>query len=301
MRIGSLCMLLALSVCLSQCSIRSIAVQQMGELVAKGVPAFEKDDDLELIAQALPGNIKLLEAMLENDPSNKDIPVILAQMYASYTFAFLEGELENPKTKNKEAIKERVNKFYKRAIGYGERAIKSRSSSCEKSLATLGDLETCLAKLGRDDVPALYWYGFSLATYINQNMDSMGALAEGPKMEKLMNRIVQLDETYNFGTAHLFLMLYYGSRPPMMGGNFAKAEEHYKAIQKIAGPQFLLADVFRARYVLVQQQDKEGFEKSLKAAIAAKAESSQDSRYALYNSLAKSRAKLYLNSVEEYF
>ncbi len=301
MRRWSLLLLTGLSLLATNCSVRSIAVQQMGELVAAGVPAFEKDDDLELISQALPGNIKLLEAMLESDPKNKDIPAILSQMYASYTFAFLEGNLENPKFQGKDALKERVNRLYKRAIGYGERSLKARSSGCEKGLTVVAELDSCLSKLDKDDVPALYWYGFALAAYINQNMDSMAALAEGPKMEKIMSRVVTLDENYNFGTSHLFLMLYYGARPAMMGGSFAKAETHYKALQKIAGPQFLLADVFRARFVLVQQQDRDGFEKSLKAVLASTPQQDQESRLNLYNSLAKSRAKLYLTSVDEYF
>lgn len=301
MRFLSLLVLVATSLSLSNCSLKTMAVQQMGELVADGVPAFEKDEDLELIRDAIPANLKLLEAMLESDPGNQKIPAILSQMYASYGFAFLEADLETPGVGDKERLKERINRFYERGQRYGERALIGSNKKCEQGLKTISELDACLSGLGKDDVPALYWYGFNLAAYMNRNLNSMAALAQGPKMEKVMQRVLALNESYNFGSAHLFLMLYYGGRSAMMGGNAQKGETHYKAIQKLAGNDFLLADVFYARYVLVQNDDREGFEKMLKAVIARKVDTDKAPQLQLYNSLAKSRAKLYLNSVDELF
>lgn len=301
MRFPSLLVLLTTSLLLSNCSLRSMAVQQMGELVASGVPAFEKDDDLELIKQALPANIKLLEAMLESDPDNQQILALLAQMYASYTFAFVEAELETPGAGDKAYLKERINRLYQRGMQYGERALIQEDKRCEKGLKVIAELDACLSEVGKSGVPALYWYGFNVAAFLNRNMNSMAALAQGPKMEKVMERVIALDESFNFGTAHLFLMLYYGARPPMMGGNFEKADGHYKAIQKISGSDFLLADVFKARYISVQKQDQGEFEKTLKAVLAKNPDPDKAPQLRLYNSLAKARAKLYLNSVEDLF
>ncbi len=301
MRFLSLLVLLTTSVSLSNCSIKTIAVEQMGELVADGVPAFEKDEDLDLIRDSIPANLKLLEAMLESDPENGKIPAILSQMYASYSFAFLEADLETPGVGNKAKLKERINRFYERGQQYAERALTASNKKCEQGLKVLAELDSCLSGLGKDDVPALYWYGFNIAAYMNRNLDSMAALSQGPKMEKVMNRVIALNESYNFGSAHLFLMLYYGGRSAMMGGNATKGDSHYQAIQKLGGSDFLLADVFYARYVLVQKDDREGFEKMLKAAIAKNVDSNKAPQLRLYNSLAKSRANLYLNSVDDLF
>lgn len=301
MRFLSLLVLLTTSFSLSNCSIKTMAVQQMGELVADGVPAFEKDEDLELIRDAIPANLKLLEAMLESDPENGKIPAILSQMYASYGFAFLEGDLETPGVGDKAKLKERINRFYQRGQQYGERALIASNKKCEQGLKVIADLDSCLSGLDKDAVPALYWYGFNVAAYMNRNLNSMAALAQGPKMEKVMQRAIALDESYNFGSAHLFLMLYYGARSAMMGGNIEKADAHYKAIQKLSGSDFLLADTFYARYVMVQKQDREGFQKMLKAVEAKTVDTDKTPQLRLYNSLAKSRAKLYLNSVEDFF
>ena len=286
---------------INSCSIRSVAVQQMGELVAFGVPAFEKDEDLTLLRDALPANIKLLEAMLESDLENQQLLTLLAQMYASYTFGFLEADLETPGLGDKPALKERINRLYLRGIRYGERALQASSSNCEKGLKVIIELDPCLQAMSKTDVPSLFWYGFNIAAYLNRNLNSMAALAQAPKVEKVMDRVLALDETYNFGSAHLFLMVFYGARPPMMGGNFEKADDHYQALKKLNGEDFLLADVFRARYIMVQKQEQEAFEKTLKAVLSKNPDTEKAPRMALYNSLAKTRAKLYLNSVEELF
>ena len=110
MRLPNLLLLTSLCLTVSNCSLRSMAVQQMGELIVTGIPAFEKDDDIELVKQALPANIKLLEVMLESDPENIKIQTLLSQMYASYTFAFVESELEAPGVGDKALLKERVNR-----------------------------------------------------------------------------------------------------------------------------------------------------------------------------------------------
>ncbi|MCX6129370.1 MAG: TRAP transporter TatT component family protein [Proteobacteria bacterium] len=290
-----------LLLCLSNCSIRSMAVQQMAELVNAGVPAFEKDDDLTLIREAIPANIKLLEAMLESDPENQELLTILTQLYASYTFGFIEADFETPGLGDKAMLKDRINRFYLRGIRYGERALLASSASCEQGLKVLTQLDPCLRAMGKADIASLFWYGFNLAAHLNRNLNSMAALAQAPKIEKVMERVLALDESYNFGSAHLFLMAFYGGRSPMMGGNFGKAEEHYQALRRLNGENFLLADVFRARYLLVQKQDQKGFEKTLQEVLTKNPELDKVPRLQLYNSLAKTRAKLYLRSVEDLF
>ena len=301
MRFSIFFRLAALSLLLTQCSIRTMAIREVGDLVADGVPAFERDDDPDLIRDALPANIKLLEAMLESDPENRQLLTLLAQMYASYTFGFVEPELDKPQNPLKTQIRERLNRLYLRGMAYGERALIAAESSCAEGLKVSTGIDACLNKLDKDDVPALFWYGFNVAAYVNRNFNSVSALALGVNIEKSMQRVVALQEDFNFGCAHVLLMAYFGSRSPMMGGSAEKAKEHYEKVQAITEKQFWLADVFYARYVLVQNDDQAGFEALLKAVGEKKAETVTNPRMALYNSLAKTRAKMYLNAVDDLF
>ena len=59
---------LAAFIPLSGCSLRSIALHETVRIMENGIPAFEKDADIDMVRQALPAHIKLLEAILESAP-----------------------------------------------------------------------------------------------------------------------------------------------------------------------------------------------------------------------------------------
>ena len=66
---------------------------------------------------------------------------------------------------------------------------------------------------------------------------------------QVMERVIELDHAYHHGGAHLFLMAFYGSRSPMMGGDQKRADYHYQQLKKIAGDDYLLADLIYARFL----------------------------------------------------
>ena len=87
-------LLLALVVTLGACSPRKIAVREITAIAADGMTALEQDDDLDMLAQALPANIKLLEMVLASSPDDAELLTLLARGYGSYNFMILEPEFE---------------------------------------------------------------------------------------------------------------------------------------------------------------------------------------------------------------
>lgn len=300
-RMANLSILALFGVFLCQCSIRTMAIREVTDVVQAGVPAFERDDDLELIKDSMPANIKLLEAMLESDPENITLLTLLSQMYGSYTFGFVDPLLDEPEIKQEDLTRARVNRLLTRGIEYGEKALRLSEKACEKSIKVATEVQSCFDALTRDDVPALFWYGFNVAAYINRNLDSVAALGQGVFVEKAMQRIIALQEDYMFGSAHLLLMAYYGSRSPMMGGSAEKAKQHYDRIQTMNQKKFILADVYYARYALVQQNNRAEFEKLLSPLLKPTSQATEPSKLRLYNELAKIRAQLYLKSIDDLF
>ncbi|GAG59489.1 unnamed protein product, partial [marine sediment metagenome] len=53
------------------------------------------------------------------------------------------------------------------------------------------------------------------------NLDNPRAIFDLPKVEALMKRVLELDETYYFAGAHLFFGSLFAARPAMFGGNAA--------------------------------------------------------------------------------
>jgi hypothetical protein len=301
MRMANFSILALFAILLSQCSLRSMAIQEVTDIVQAGVPAFERDDDLELIQEAMPANIKLLEAMLESDPDNTKLLALLAQMYGSYTFGFIDPLLDQSDLKQEDLVRARVNRLFSRGVAYGEKALRLADKACDTSIKVATEVDNCFKALSREDVPALFWYGFNLAAYINRNLDNVGALGQGVFVEKAMQRIIALQEDYMFGSAHLLLLAYYGSRPPMMGGSAEKAKQHFDRIQALTDKKFKLADVYYARYVLVQQNNRAEFEKLLKPLLEPTAQPAEPSSLRLYNELAKTRAQVYLKGIDDLF
>ncbi|MBP1649251.1 MAG: transporter T-component, partial [Bacteroidetes bacterium] len=93
--------------------IQGIAVSTVGNIVGDGFTAITGESDLDFAEKALPGNIKLLEVMLQNDPDNTQLLVLTSQGYSSYALAYLEDSLQD-----------RAREFYVRGRDFGLRILR---------------------------------------------------------------------------------------------------------------------------------------------------------------------------------
>lgn len=310
-----LCCIFTVSLC--SCSVRKMIINEVAGIVGNGISAFEQDDDLDMLEKAFPGNIKLIEAFLENSPDNYRLLVLLSRFYASYTFIFFEGKWEEATLKgyvpNKEkpdektsdqgnvrlaALKETVNRYYLKGADYAMRALEVNHGQSRDQLKKVASQNWFFEKLTKDDVPALFWYGFNTGAYVNLNRDSIKAISKAHLAEKAMKRVLELDPAYYHGGAHLFLLAYYASRSPMMGGNPEVALSHYKKLKDLTGDSFLLADLYYARFYLYQKQERKKFKEVMTGIVQY---SKTRKTYLLYNKVAADRAKVYLEVMDQLF
>ena len=297
----------SISLATMACSPKPLIVSQIADLVDHGMTAYERDEDLELMEKAFPANIKLLETVLANSPDDRQLLTMLSRMYASYAFGFVETRLEettylvdpsNSRAHEMDVLKEQVNRYYEKSVGYALMALEKSAPGATDAFRKVNTITPYLDKLGRGDVAPLFWYGFSLGAWVNRNLDSVRAVSQAHVARKVMERVLELDPVHNHGGAHLFLLAYFGSRPPMMGGSQDKALVHYQQLKTIAGDNFLLPDLFYGRFCLHQQQDREGFIDMMQRIIDHPA---GENDVALYNAIAGRRAAAYLNAVDTLF
>jgi hypothetical protein len=289
------------------CSPKTLIVRQMTDMVDSGVTAFEHDSDLDLTEKAIPANIKLLEAMLANSPDDRRLTTLIARMYGSYGFGFLETRFERafytdsqkgPDEPDIDALKDQLNHTYEKGMNYALDALEQGVPGARTALAKVAAIDPYLERLDMDDVAPLFWYGFNLGAWVNRNLDSIRAVSRAHVARKVMERVIELDPGYNSGGAHLFLLAYFGSRPPMMGGSQEKAGDHYRQLRQIAGEDYLLADLFYGRFCLHQQQDREEFVATMQRIADYPV---KDGELALYNAIAAQRAGIYLAAVDRLF
>ncbi len=288
------------------CSTRQLAVREFSAVLQNAVDRFEQDEDLALIEAAFPANIKLAEALLAESPEDDRLRILLARLYGSYAFAFAERDLEEeallpgrrPPAARSEAPEEAVRRYYRKGADYALAALEARHPGCAVQLADVAESDTCFARLGEADLPALFWYGFDLGGYVNRSRGSIEALSRAYLAEKAMGRVLELDPSYYHGGAHLFLMIYHAARPPMAGGNIEAAMGHYRALKKMHGDGFYPDDLFHARYVLYRKQDRDGFRKVLTKIVQSPVEPGP---HRLLNKVAADRAALYLAAEDRLF
>ena len=297
-------LLILAAICLAACFPRKIIVNEMVQTMQIGMRAMEQDDDLSMLKMAFPAHIKQLEGLLISAPENRSLLVMLAKAYAAYGYIYDDTDLEKLRLKQL-AVSEQgrnlrltLNRYYTKGMDYALKALAVHHPDDYHRLAITSENRLFLKSLTKDDVPALFWYAFNLSAYININLDSISILAKGHLAEAAMKRVIELDEGYYHGLAHLVLMAYYGSRSPAMGGDSTLVMAHYKRLQEITAQQLWLSDVYLARFVSYHEQDRLQFVSTLEEVINRTGSSPS---FRMLNQAAKERARIYLDATDYLF
>ena len=291
---------------LGGCSAKHVAVDQIATMVDTGMAAFEADGDMQMLKSAFPGNIKLLEAMLVNQPDNYNMLVLLARLYGSYAFAFPETEMEVAALAEDEesvgedpaVLRAAADRYYRKGAAYALAALALKYPDISQALQDKDLAAKSIASIQPAEIPALFWYGFNLGAHVNLNKNSVRALARAHLAVKAMHRVIELDPAYYHGGAHLFLMVWYGSRSPLIGGSQEKAKLHYKKVSAISGERLSLADLYYARFCLYRAGERSAFLKTLEQVVDRR---DKVPELRMLNTVAAVRADAYLQAVDEFF
>ena len=246
-----------------------------------------KQSDLRVIREGMPAYLMLIDGMVEAVPDNARLLITAAQAYASFASAFVEAE-----------DKDYARALYKKAKEYALRSLEIRGLKNPVS-NPFNEFEAGLNHLGKDDVPYMFWTGTCWGSWIRLNLGSMAALAELPRVEALMKRVLVLDEQFYYGGPHLFMGIWFASRPKIAGGDLAKAQFHFKKALEFSQNQFLMAYIYYADQYARKAFDKDLFVSTLEKVLDTPADSIPE--LTLLNTIAHKRAKEMLAQVDEYF
>jgi len=268
------------------CSIQKMAVGATGGIIDNTLASLYEEQDLEIAESAIASNLKMLEGLIRSDPGNEKLLLLVTEGYTGYALGFVEDDSPD-----------RARVLYKRARDYGITLL-SRNPELKTALnSPLDVLEGALAGTGREDVPALFWTANAWGSYIKLSMSDLSAMADLGRVQALMNRVVELDETFYFGGAHLFLGVIEAEKG--ITGNPATAKMHLDRALEIANRKFLLTQVLYARHYAVKQLDEKLFDTLLQEVIDTPGGVLPE--YRLINEIAKRKAGRYLAMKDEWF
>ena len=279
-----LCLLFFLSSCLPNKKLTVGATATLLEEVAR---ASYRQSDLRILREGMPAYLMLIDGMVQAVPDNEQLLIAAAQSYSSFASLFVEGQ-DN----------EYTNLLYERGKQYALRSLEMRGFK-EPLQRPFDDFKEGLKRLGKKDVPYIFWAATCWVNWIRLNLDSIEAISELPRVESLMKRALELDEGFYYGGPHLFMGIWFASRPKIVGGDLKKAQEHFLKALDLGQGKFLMAYVYYANYYARKITDKDLFTSTLQKVLETPAETSPD--LVLINTVAKKQAKELLSHVGEYF
>ncbi len=285
------------------CSPRAAA----GKIVANAITSdvsggvYAEDDDPELIRAATPFGLKTMEGLLVNNPEHEGLLTALTSGFTQYSYAFVQTDADDAemggKTVQARPYRERAKRLYLRAREYGLRGLEVKHKGISEKLRGARDLEPALATLKKDDLPLVYWTAASWALAISAAKEDMGLVAELPVPGALMKRALALDESWDGGAVHEFLVTWEASQGGEAG--LAKAKEHLDRALALSKGKGLGVLVAYAEAVSVPKQDKAEFTRLLQQVV--KADVYDDKPHRLANILAQRRARLLLAHADDLF
>jgi len=238
---------LSLVLALAGCSLRQAAVDRLADAVAGGGATYASDDDPELVRAAAPFSLKLTESLLAETPRHKALLAAAARGFTQYAYAFVQqeaDELEDTDIARAAVLQERARRLYRRARDYGLRGL------------ALGE-----------DAELLYWTSAAWASYIGLSKNDPETLADLPLVERMIERALALDETYERGAIHTFLISYEMVRQGVPGDAADRARRHFERAVELSGGMDAAPFVALAEAVSVPAQRRAEFDGLLDRAL----------------------------------
>jgi predicted anti-sigma-YlaC factor YlaD len=289
-----------LALFLSGCSLEQIAIRRLGDALAGSGSTFASDDDPELIRAAVPFSLKLIESLLADSPGHEGLLLAAASGFTQYSFAFVEQDADELATRDlngAEALRRRARRLYARARRYGLRGLEQRHEGLEAVLR--GDPRQALGETTAADVPFLYWTAAAWGRSISLSKDAPEEIADQGIVEALIDRALELDESFGDGAIHSFLISYEMVRQGARGEPADRARVHFDRAMELGGSREAGPLVALAEAVAVQKQDVVLFRKLLGQALAIDPDLRPESR--LVNLVMQRRARWLLSRTEELF
>jgi predicted anti-sigma-YlaC factor YlaD len=281
------------------CSVKSMAVNSLGNALAEGSSSFATDDDPELIREAVPFGLKTMESLLEASPRHKGLLYAASSGFCQYAYAFLQQDadfVEASDLARATALRDRARRLYLRGRDYGLRGLEVDFPGFREALRR--DPEAALAPMRREHLRLLYWTAASWAAAMALAVNDSALVADQDLPAAMMKRALALDEGFELGAIHDFFISFEAGRRTA-GGSIDEARKHFERSLLLADGKRAWPYVNYAESVAVAEQDKKAFDRLLKEALAV--DPARDKTQRLSNLIAQRRARWLLARTEELF
>jgi len=242
--------------------------------------------DPVMVASAVPAYLLLLDTLVANDPEDAGMNAAAAKLYAFYATALSHDTASGAR-------------LAERGRSYGAASLCLEvEEACGLGALPFDRYKEVLAALDEDTLTELYAFSVSWLAWLQTHSNDMRALAELPRVELALQRILELDEGWEHGAAHLYLGILQSLRPPALGGKPEESRAHFERALVLSGGRDLGFKVAYARHYARGIFDRELHDRLLQEVLAS---DPAGNGLTLVNTLAQTEARRLLESAESYF
>jgi predicted anti-sigma-YlaC factor YlaD len=282
------------------CSIKKLAINRLGDALAGSGTTFASDDDPELIREAVPFSLKLIESLLAESPKHRGLLLAACRGFTQYAYAFVQQDAEEMESKDlstANAMRTRARHLYLRARDYGLRGLELNHPGIEQSLRKNPKMAVRVATV--KDIPLIYWTAAAWGAVISVSKDNPDLVADQLVVEALIDRAFELDSDFEQGALHIFLISYEASRQGGEGDPASRSKKHFDRAIRLTGGQLASPLVAYAEAVSVARQDRAEFQTLLNQALEINVNAKPEWR--LVNLVTQRRARWLLGRIDELF
>lgn len=244
-------------------------------------------DDPATVRDGLPAYLLLLDGLLEGDPDNVGTLLAAANLNGAYAGNFTGADAE------------RAQRLSTKALAYAKRATcVDEPALCATLDGNPDDFAAALKDVGDERIGLMYGLAAAWAGHIQAHRDDWGAVADLPKVEALLLRVVAIDATHDGGLPLVYLGVLNSLRPEAVGGKPEQGRAYFQQAIDVSEGRNLYAKTLMAEFYARLTFDRDLHDRLLHEVLAADAKAP---RYTLMNTLAQARAKALLESGKDYF
>ncbi|MCP3870655.1 MAG: hypothetical protein GY703_21700 [Gammaproteobacteria bacterium] len=241
-------------------------------------------NDPETVRTGAPAYLLLLDSLIVESPDDRKLLTAAARLYGAYA-----GALVSDPNRSKRLSTQSRN-YARRALCIQEpRICDAESDSFDIFAAAVDDSSP-------DHLAAVYTQGVSWAGWVQTHADDWSALAELPRAEYLLQRVVDIQPGYDRGRAQLYLGVLRTQLPPALGGKPETGRYHFERAIEYSKGRDLMAKVEFARRYSRLVFDQSLHDRLLREVLAAAVE---EPDLTLSNTIAQQQARILLS--EDYF
>jgi hypothetical protein len=263
----------------SGCSIKSDMMTHLSDTIVN-------NNDLDMVEAGAPAYLLMIDSLISEDPDSKEMLSTASQLYTAYADVFVTDA-------------HRSRKMVDKALNYADQAMCiSNGDACGLKTKSFEEFEATVRSMDEEDLPYLFALGSAWASWIMANTNDFNALADISRIEAIMLKVIQVDETYKDGAAFLYLGTLATFLPPALGGKPEQGKAYFERAIDLSGGKNLMVKVMFAKLYARMMFNRELHDKLLTEVMKT---DPVVPGYTLVNTYAQKQAEQLLDDADEYF